>query len=540
MTSYGIGIDTGGTYTDAVLMDLATGAVLTTAKTPTTHHDLKVGLDQVIGTLAEAVPFPENGVKLVAVSSTLATNAVVEGQGADVALFVIGLDQHLELPVAGIKQITGGHTVTGGEVAPLDLENLVEGALFFRGKVDAYAVISAMSFANPTHEQVAEKAITMVDPKPVFLSHAMSARPGLTERAATTVLNARLMPVMQTFLDGVEDALKSRGLSRELLVVRGDGTAMKGAEAVQYAVHTVASGPAATAWFGKEAAQKGDALVVDVGGTTTDITLVEAGGPVVDGEGSRIGNLSTHVASVAMHTVGVGGDSCVRLQQKEVVVGPERVVPLAMAKAGVLPSDWMDAKENNTCLVGTMASAGNPIGDLLMASGPLGMGDTARKLGFSDVVLGDRISEWLRTGNILRIGFTPTDALHVLGTLDFGNREAAVCGAEILAAGAGMTVEGFCRAVVACTREKIRAAVVDFLVERKTGKPFSGFWGNGEEEGFLDIRFSLKVPMIGIGAAAGALLPEVAKGLGAELILPEHHDVGNAIGALHIGLAGEM
>ncbi|TWI76820.1 N-methylhydantoinase A/oxoprolinase/acetone carboxylase beta subunit [Desulfobotulus alkaliphilus] len=542
MDRYGIGMDTGGTFTDAALMDLDTGKVLATAKTPTTHQDLQLCLDRALQLLGQNKNFDAKKVSLVAVSSTLATNSIVEGQGADVGLFVIGLDKHLELPVAGIRQVTGGHTVTGEEETPLDVEGLLEGVLFFRGNVDAYAVISAMSFANPTHEKVAAKAIQLVDPKPVFCSHEVSARPGFDARAATTVLNARLMPKMQAFLEGVSLTLAKHGLEKGLRVVCGDGRCMDAEEAVHQAASTVASGPAATAWFGAGFSEKGQALVVDVGGTTTDITRIRNGSPLVNTEGSRIGNWDTHVPAVSMYTAGAGGDSFVRTGRKGMLTGPERVVPLCMAVEIPPPSEWMDGKDNASCLRAVAGNReSNAIYQLLLSHGPMGRGKLSDLAGLPDMVLKDRMAAALQKGHIESVGFTPTDALHVLGLLDFGLKEASLEGARILARVLDMKVEDFCREVLSRVAADIEDAIIDFLVRLETGKSFSAFWPDRRKHEILEAGFRLKGPLVGIGAAASFLLPEVARSLGTELILPEHHGVGNAIGALRIALAaGEM
>ena len=404
MRRCGIGIDTGGTYTDAVLMECETGRVLAKAKTPTTHNDLGEGLGIALERLVATPGFATDALSVVAVSSTLATNAVVENRGADVALFVIGLDRHFELPVAGIQTVSGGHTVTGDEVEPLGLESLMDGVqLFKRGRVDSYAVISAMSFANPTHEKVAQKAITLIDDKPVFLSHEVSARPGMEERAATTVLNARLMPVMSRFLEGVGTALSEHGILREARVVRGDGTATGMESAIREAARTVASGPAATAFFGASAVTSESALVVDVGGTTTDITLIEGGRPTVEEDGSLIGEHRTHVPAVDMSTVGCGGDSCVRLTRDGITVGPDRVAPMALEEVP------LDLPDHAVSLVRKVAGrpATTAVGEAL-EDGIQSPACLARRLGISEMAVSDVLDDAIRKGEVVAIGFTPT------------------------------------------------------------------------------------------------------------------------------------
>lgn len=533
----GIGMDTGGTYTDAVLVDLESKRVLADVKTPTTHHDLRICLEKALNALQASPFFEPEAISLVAVSSTLATNSIVEGLGADVGLFVIGLDKHFELPVAGIKQIRGGHSILGEEEAPLDLEALLDGVLFFRGKVDTYAVISSMAFTNPAHEKVAARAITMVDDKPVFSSHEVSGRPGMEARAATTVLNARLMPGMQLFLRDVVQILENYGLARNLQVIRGDGRSTDAEDAVNHAVSTVASGPAATAWFGAEFAGKGDALVIDVGGTSTDITSIRKGKPLMEKTGSRIGKWETHVPAVSMHTLGIGGDSFVRLSRGKLLIGPDRVMPLAMAGAFPEPELWMNAEGNFCCLrAEALAGMKDPIGEYLMEKGPMPMGDLEKELNLPEMVLRDRMAQGLRRGSIQIAGFTPTDALHVLGELDFGNPQNSRAGADFFAKILGVSAEDFSREVLRETSMRIEEALIDFLVRLETGKEFSAIWPEKRLESPLRILFKLDAPLIGIGAAAGHLLSRVAKNLGTELLVPEYSHVGNAVGALRIAM----
>jgi hypothetical protein len=241
-----IGIDTGGTFTDAAVLDIATHRVVRTAKSPTTHHDLGLGIDAVLRHVLAGGEVDVSAVKLVALSTTLATNAVVEDRGARVGLFMIGPTTYSDLPVTAVHYVKGGHKWSGEEEDPLDIEAIIEGVESFRGEVDAYALCAVLSVVSPTHELVASKAIEFADPKPVFCSHRVSSRFGMRERAATAVLCARLLPVMREFLAGVAVSLRSHGLGVEVRIVRGDGSVMPLAGAEEWAAFTVASGPAAS------------------------------------------------------------------------------------------------------------------------------------------------------------------------------------------------------------------------------------------------------------------------------------------------------
>jgi N-methylhydantoinase A/oxoprolinase/acetone carboxylase beta subunit len=129
------------------------------------------------------------------------------------------------------------------------MERLVDLVAEFKGQVDAYAVCSEMSIVNPVHEQVAAKAIGLMDSKPVFCSHRVSIKPGLKERCATAVLHARLMPVIGDFIDHTRRQLQVRGLTAKVLMVRGDASALPIDGVEHEAAATVASGPAASVFY---------------------------------------------------------------------------------------------------------------------------------------------------------------------------------------------------------------------------------------------------------------------------------------------------
>uniref|UniRef100_B8DQK1 Hydantoinase/oxoprolinase n=1 Tax=Nitratidesulfovibrio vulgaris (strain DSM 19637 / Miyazaki F) TaxID=883 RepID=B8DQK1_NITV9 len=655
---YVMGVDTGGTCTDAVLVDAATRRVVASAKRPTTHHDLGRGMAGAMAAALASSGLPASAVDLVSVSTTLATNAVVEGQGAEVGLFIIGYAGRITVPCASMDAIPGGHKLDGSEEEPLALNRLVDAIRLMQNRVDAYAVCGMMSFVNPAHELVAERAIGMVDPKPVFCSHLASSRAGMKERAATAVLNARLLPVMRRFLDGVRTALEDLGIAAPVVVVRGDATAMPMDAALRNASATVASGPAAMAGYGaahaagrlpngdedaghadgkehaipagantgKDVASPAtapntspdasantgtppppDALIVDVGGTTTDVTLLRRGRPVIQADGMVVGDWETHVEAVEMFTVGVGGDSLVRPDADGVLsVGPLRVVPLCMAGPLPDPAQWLRAGGRARCICparrenacdekeGAAPSASSassapsaPFADAaeravldhLNAHGPTPAGDLLRALRLPESTLERAIDRLVRQRAVQVAGFTPTDALHVLGLLDLsdvpdlppgaGNTAAALAGARALAAllppvaggedargdaGAGAetaaasatvpgalhttpnTPQDAARAVLAAASQRIEDAVVQHVARREVGGNFAAYLAQRHRHALLRVNVSLGVPMVGIGAASRHLLPAVARALGTTVTFPARYDVGNALGAALLAL----
>lgn len=543
MERYIIGIDTGGTYTDAVLLEVASRRVAATAKVPTTHYDLARGAGRVLTELLQKSGIAADQVGSVAISSTLATNSVVENKGARVAVMVIGYVRHFKLPVTAVLFVKGGHTIDGKEEEPLDLEYLVNLVQGLKNEVDAYGICAAMSMHNPTHELVAEKAIAMLDPdKPVFCSHRISSLTGMQERAATAGLHAKLMPVMRRFIDGVGQAMAGLGLICPAMVIGGNGQPLAVARAVSEAGLTVASGPACTAHFGAAHAV-GDALVIDVGGTTTDIAMVEGGKVLLAGEGCTIGEWKTHVEAVDMHTAGIGGDSHVHVDEHgKVTIGPGRVTPLAMSgESEASIAQWLGA-DNRSRLIVLRPEAEEllPPGEvaaLLREQGRLTPALIRQRTGLGGVPLNVELERLTRSNLIDECGFTPTDALHVLGKLDLGNRQAARRGAAILGAALGVSGEEFAASVIEQTETMIENLVVDYVIRRTWQNSLAAFISGSKNHPILGVEFSVKVPLIGVGAAARTLLPRVAERLRTTLSFPEHCEVGNAVGAALIGMS---
>ncbi len=543
MQRYIIGIDTGGTYTDAVLLDRETGRVLAKAKKPTTHFALARGTGEALAALlAESGADPAK-IHSVCISSTLATNSVVENKGARVAVIVIGYVKHFKLPVTAVVFVKGGHNIHGQEEEPLDIEYLVSLVEGLKNEVDAYGICSAMSMHNPAHELVAEEAIAMLDPKPVFSSHRISRLTGMQERAATAGLHAKLMPIMDSFVRGVQEAMARQGLTCPMVVVGGNGRPLAADRAITEAAMTVASGPACTAHFG--AAQgENECLVIDVGGTTTDIAMIAASRPLIAADGCQIGLWKTHIEAVDMHTAGIGGDSHVHIDEHgKLSIGPSRVTPLAMAGAEMpAPGDWLGTANRGRLIV-LRPEAENELPDneltkLLREADRLTPATIRERTGLGGVPLDIQLEQLTRRQQIFECGFTPTDALHVLEAIDLGDRAAAVEGAEILGRAMNLSGRKFAELVVSTTSELIENMIIDYIIQHYWKNTLTGFISTRKNHPVLGVEFSLKIPLIGIGAAARYFLPTVAERLKTTVSFPENCEVGNAVGAAMIGLAG--
>jgi N-methylhydantoinase A/oxoprolinase/acetone carboxylase beta subunit len=579
-----LGIDTGGTYTDAALVDHATGRVLCTAKALTTRRDLSIGIGQAIDAVFRQpdAPVPSD-VSLVSLSTTLATNAIVEGQGSPVCLILIGYDPDLirqygferELVTDDVVYVDGGHDIHGNEAAPLDEPALRQAVLDRRGQVEAFAVSAYFGVRNPAHELRARTRIEELVGLPVTCGHELTTRLNSVRRATTAALNARLVPLLRELIETLRRTMVERGITAPLMVVKGDGSLVRAEWALQRPIETILSGPAASAvgaWHlagscersvaGRDDVdvESGALWVVDVGGTTTDIAALREGRPRLHPEGAQVGQWRTMVEAVDVHTVGLGGDSHVRLDgDRSLIIGPRRVVPLSLlasqypevldelrTQASVphrpdVANQFLLARRRPTRLLHEDEQA---IFDRL-AHGPVSLAFLVRESRFGSLVL-RRIEDLVAERLVLRAGFTPTDALHSLGRLDLWEAEAARLGAQTLAALGHRSVEDLCLAVVEGVSNRAATALVSKVLSDEAHPPdweqeptaavlLNRAWDDNHG-GDLTFTMTLQRPVVAIGAPVEAYMPRVTERLHTRLIIPSHAEVANAVGAVAGGV----
>ena len=330
-----LGIDTGGTFTDGVLLDPVRQSVLKSVKVLTTHHDLKICISQIVEHL---VPEDPSIISFVSLSTTLATNAIAEGKRKTVALLLLGYDPELVQQFKFQQQfgtnhyffVEGRHDLNGIEQIPLDQAEIRRITSNIQKKVDAFAVSSYAGPANSSHEKRAAAIISAISPLPVVQAHHLSSELDSIRRATTASLNASLLSNLQDLLDAVQEMLSRRGVNCPLMMVRGDGSMVKASFARQRPVEMIHSGPATSAIGGQYLTGTDAAVVIDIGGTTTDIALIDQGKIQIQEEAATVGSYRTCVKTIKARSFGLGGDSLVAFDHwQNLTLGPERVVPIS-------------------------------------------------------------------------------------------------------------------------------------------------------------------------------------------------------------------
>ena len=330
---YRLGIDTGGTYTDAVIVNVA-GEVLAANKQLTTHGDLAKGIGEAVNSLPGAMLAQ---VQMVALSTTLSTNSVVEGKGGSVCVLLPGYDKK-QVQKSGlfdildsdcVNVISGGHSATGEQTVALDIDEATRIIKKHAGKVSAYAVSSIFATRNTAHEFELRELIQQLTDKPVACGHQLAHALGAPRRALTTALNARMIQPIQALIAAVDQTLQRAGISAAMMIVNGDGSLVNTQMALAHPIATILSGPAASVSGACALSGIDDAVVVDIGGTTTDIAIAQGGRAQRSHDGARIGDWKPLVDAIRVCAVGLGGDSEVRFNGR-LAIEQRRVVPMSL------------------------------------------------------------------------------------------------------------------------------------------------------------------------------------------------------------------
>ncbi len=563
--SYLIGVDTGGTYTDAAIIEAHGHRVVARAKAITTKGDLAIGVAEAITQALAQMPqgLHARDIGLVSVSTTLATNAVVEGHGSAVGMVLIGFDAQMvertgvgkAFPGMPVECIAGGHDHNGEASAALDVAALEAALQRMADKVDAFAVASTFAVRNAAHEHAARELIVARTGKPVTLSTELSSSLDAPRRALTAALNARLISRVSTLIEAVNRAMAQLRIRCPLMIVKGDGTLALAESVATRPIETVLSGPAASLVGAQWLSGLHSFILSDMGGTTTDLGVLQDGRPKVSEQGAEVGGWRTMVRAIDVRTIGLGGDSEVHIgAHGKITVGPQRIVPIALLGArytelvALLEADLADvdgagSMHGRFVLLPFGARAGVATAELSARERELLQAVSARPQPLrrlaGSLSAQRAVASLKRKGLVQLGGFTPSDAAHVLGLQHNWSQPAALLAAQLGCRLREMKfptperTERFAHEVWSETVRLSARAILDTAVGEhlREDKLIHAVCAGDGRLGLARISVKPAVPVVAVGGPVRVFYAEVARRLDCQVVFPENGDVANAVGA---------
>lgn len=487
-----IGVDVGGTFTKAVAIDPASHRLHAEAVVPTTHAEpggVTAGIATALRVLLCALEDRRDDVEFVAFSTTQAMNALLEGDVAPVGVIGIGAAPDLRVArkrtrVGSVKLAAGKQLHTEHEFldasAPLT-ESAIEGSLerLAASGCRSVAVSGAFSVDRPDEELVvAERARRLG--LPACCGHDLSGTYGLEMRTVSAAVNASILPVVELTAGMVEEALERSGLRVPLLVLRGDGGSMSTNSFRRRPAFTLGSGPAAGVAAALHQLELADAIVLECGGTSSNVSVVKGGRPVL--RSVKVMGRPTSIRSIDSWVVGAAGGSMARLGRRRIAeVGPRSAHIAGLPYAGFAPDR-------------TIAAEALRFEEISPRDGDPG---------YAAVRVGEQC-----------YALTATCAANALGLVAEGSHayapEAVLAAFVPLARRLRTTPEGAARQLLDGAVDKVAAAV---------------------REAMRAHHLEAGTPVVGLGGAAEALAPEVARRVAAEFVRPAHPEVLSSIGA---------
>lgn len=332
-----LGLDVGGTHTDVILLGKA--GIERKIKVPTDPQNLFQTLLDGLSETVEGVD--PHSIHRAVLSTTLATNLVAQKKLPPVGMVVAagpGIDPQHFRTNDHYYMVPGAVDHRGREIQPLDTSRIrAIGEKLKRQGIRFAGVVSKFSVRNPEHENA---MASLLEPfvERVFMGHKFSGNLNFPRRIATTYLNAAVYPVHKDFFEAVKKSLSRRGLTMPIRILRPDGGSMNIESSMNYPAQTILSGPSASVIGALTSAPGQEAcLVLDIGGTTTDMALLIDGVPLLAPHGIDIPPYKTLIRALRSQSISLGGDSAVRVSDGRLSIGPDRVGK-AMAYGGPVPT----------------------------------------------------------------------------------------------------------------------------------------------------------------------------------------------------------
>ncbi|MCL6638188.1 MAG: hydantoinase/oxoprolinase family protein [Firmicutes bacterium] len=374
-----VGVDVGGTFTDAVLLDK--GVVRSSAKVPT-KEDLLESITEAIDMILKDVDSRQ--VTRVVFSTTMITNLIAERKYDRVALLLIpgpGLSYSYYSFNTEVCYLSGAIDYRGREVVPLNEKEVLAALsnLALKGYKKA-GVVGKFSPRNTSHEKYVAALIKEKYPDwQVELGSQVGGQLNFPRRAETTFLTCATREPYRYFVNSVRQALAKREIKADVFILKADGGTLPLENSEEQPVETIFSGPAASTLGVQALTPPGEtAVVVDIGGTTTDLALILSGQPLLSARGAKVDDQLTQVRTLAVKSVPVGGDSVLERVGKEIIIYSERLGP-AYCMGGPMPTPTDALRVMGLTMLGDEDKAREAMSILGNAIG-LSSGEVARKV----------------------------------------------------------------------------------------------------------------------------------------------------------------
>ena len=368
--AYRLGVDVGGTFTDLLLIDEDSGDTYR-AKVQSTPADSSIGVFQGIERVCATAGVAQGEISQIMHGTTVATNAVLQGTGGKIGLVTTrGYGQMLQIGRSFVPGILAGWIIwnmpdplapleltveanermsaRGEVVEPLDEGSVRESLKYLKSRgIEGMTISLINAYANGAHEErIREIAGEIMPGIPISISSEILPEMQEYERTLTTVANSYVAPVVSTYIQRMQEELKNRGIPAHLHILRSDGGLASAEVAERAPVNILMSGPAGgvtgALWFARQAGYE-NLLTFDMGGTSTDVALIENGVPRVRRE-TMVGDVTVRASSIDVRSVGAGGGSTAHVPEltRALRVGPESAGadpgPAAYGKGGDRPT----------------------------------------------------------------------------------------------------------------------------------------------------------------------------------------------------------
>ncbi len=550
---YILGIDTGGTYTDGVIICEHDSSIAAKAKVFTTHDELSDGICRCI---AEMKFGDVKKIKEVHLSSTIAVNKILEGGAESIGLLQIGKSAEGHLPCKYRYTVSLPQNCNKGfaEISECDMTEIRK---TFLGNVEAVVVSAAPSkYSADTECHIAKKIEEKLDIKCVSAS-CICEQDDYYTKTVNAVFTVFLKPVVEKFINSIRTIVREYGISDRIFIVNALGKLISCDEAVDNPLETVFSGLAASVNGGIALTGEKDFLLIDMGGTSSDVTRI-MGGSFRETKGfAKIGSYAIKEKTMNIKSYGVGGDSYIRITQcKDIQVGPQRAIPLCVAadRYPYLCDEISNYRKNENYELLTSQEINCYIG--VKGASLLGLSPmeslTARYLidnphnifyiaeHFNTDVDALHMDRLVKQNAVRLISLTPTDILHAEGIFTKWDSRISLAAVTRMAQVTGTERTEFLETVneniinalsKVCMQGIAAFEDVEFDFDECPGAAFilDCFFGNKNR--LIKTEFSIDRPIVAVGAPAGAWIGKVAEKMKTKAVIPEHGEVANAYGA---------